>query len=231
MAARNAKTSKAEKPKSSKSRAKTPRKTASTAVDKVVAEAKKVKRKKSTRKSTTKEAKLHKELERLAAYIDAAKEEIAAIRPDDVKDEFLPTASDELDAVVEATADATNNIMDACEVVEGVMGDVSADISSALMDATTRIYEACTFQDITGQRITKVVSTMKHIEERIDALLETLSDQPATKRKKASATKSKAKADDKTQKKPADEDLLNGPQMKENAKSQAEIDDLLASFD
>ena len=33
------------------------------------------------------------------------------------------------------------------------------------------VYEACNFQDITGQRITKVVRTLKYVEERIMAMI------------------------------------------------------------
>lgn len=245
MAARKAKTaavaSKAKaapKAKGGAKKAKATRVGGAKAVAKVVAEAKKVKRQASTKtkaksstKSSAKQANVHKELARLAEYIDAAKAEIAAIRPDDVKDEYLPSASDQLDAVVDATAEASNTIMDACDVVESVMGDVSDEVSATLMGATTRIYEACTFQDITGQRITKVVTTMKHIEDRIDALLETLGDHPPKKAAKKAPKKKTAtpKAIDKTE--ITDADLLEGPQLEDKAKSQAEIDDLLASFD
>lgn len=161
------------------------------AVDQVVAAAKVARKsgkktipKKSTAlKATAKSVRVYDELEQLAAYIDAARREIAHIRPHDVKDEYLPDASDELDAVVEATADATNAIMDSCETIESVMGEVSAETSTKLMDATTRIYEACTFQDITGQRIGKVVSALHNIEERVDALLHTLGDEQAIPKK------------------------------------------------
>ncbi len=201
------------------------------AVEQLLTAAKKVK---STTKGKAKHApsatsanakivSVYAELESLAAYIDAAKQEIAAIRPENVKEELLPSATDELDAIVEATADATNVIMDNCERVEGVMGGVSAEVSDTLMEATTRIYEACTFQDITGQRIGKVVTALKSIEERIDALLYTLGD--------GKAPKPKAKPKPKTKQEIADADLLEGPQLGDKAKSQAEIDDLLASFD
>jgi chemotaxis protein CheZ len=170
---------------------------------------------------------VYAELERLAAIIDATKQEIWDLRPQSADDDQLTHASDQLDAVIAATADATNTIMDSCEAIEGVMGDVSADVSNTLMDATTRIYEACSFQDITGQRIGKVVGALKSIEERIDVMVDTLGgDLPKT-----------AANPEKGAKKPtvshnvADEDLLEGPQLGEKGKSQAEIDDLLASFD
>ncbi len=200
------------------------------AVDRVVAAARTVKAKPNDKIVT--------ELAALAKYIRAAKRQISAIRPDDVKKEHLPKAADELDAVVEATADATNAIMDACDVVEGVMGDVTPEVSAKLMDATTAIYEACTFQDITGQRIGKVVTTMKHIEGRIDALMDAFGPKN-TRIKAKTGSKSSAKAGAKKAARPkaekkkqiTDADLLEGPQLGENAKSQAEIDDLFASFD
>lgn len=221
--------SKKTQPKKTPAKAKRPVK----AVDKVVAVARTVTKAKAAQASSG-DAKIIKELGDLAKYIRAAKREIAAIRPDDVKDEHLPKAADELDAVVEATADATNTIMDACEVVEGVMGEVSGEVSNKLMDATTRIYEACTFQDITGQRIGKVVTTMKHIEECIDALIDAFGPKKARAKSgaKKKAPPNKASASQQSgQKKVTDAELLEGPQLGDSAKSQAEIDDLFASFD
>ena len=202
------------------------------AVDKVVVAARSVKKAGSANASIA-DTKILSELSDLAKYIRDAKREIASIRPDDVKDEHLPKAADELDAVVEATADATNNIMDACEIIEGVMAGVSAEQSNQLMDATTRIYEACSFQDITGQRIGKVVTSMKHIEDCIDALIDALGAKNKSVKRKAALSKSQKKtpAAKGAKKSITDADLLEGPQLAAKAKSQAEIDDLLASFD
>jgi len=205
------------------------------AVDQVVAAAKSVikstKAQSGKSKPTKAELKVFAELESLAAYIQAAKLEIAQIRPDTVKDEHLLTAIDELDAVVEASADATNTIMDACEIVEGVMGDVPSGTSGKLMDATTQIYEACTFQDITGQRINKVVKTMRHIEDRIDALIDAFGDKPAGAKKKAKVVKKTAAPKPGAKKVISDADLLDGPQLGDKVKSQSEIDDIFANFD
>jgi len=255
MAGRKSNTATAKKPKAikkstTKSRAKTGAragakdgavaKRAVKAVDQVVAAAKTVKRKSKASAPTDAPAPMdiYSELERLAAYIDAAKCEIADIRPQDVKDEYLPGATDELDAIVEATADATNTIMDSCDVIEGVMADVNEAVAAKLVDATTHIYEACTFQDITGQRIGKVVTALKNIEERIDALVLTLGDEnikPQKKNAKSKPADAKNKSardkDEKGKTDITDADLLEGPQLGDKAKSQAEIDDLLASFD
>ncbi|WP_417795057.1 protein phosphatase CheZ [Terasakiella pusilla] len=174
---------------------------------------------------TSADMELYSELESLAAYIHSAKAEIAQLRPDDVKDKYLSSASDELDAIVEATADATNSIMDATEMVEEVMGQVEPDVSEKLMDATTKIYEACTFQDITGQRITKVVNALHHIEDKIDALVEAFGSEI----EKFKAENPEPEIDG--PKVITDEDLLEGPQLEGQGKSQEDIDALLASFD
>ncbi|QQP88814.1 protein phosphatase CheZ [Skermanella sp. TT6] len=165
--------------------------------------------------------KLYGELEALARYIQHAKREIAAIRPDDIGSEHIASATDELDAVVGATEDATNRIMDSCDVIGAIAGKVDPENGAALTAAVTAIFEACNFQDITGQRITKVVRTLKHIEGRIDVLIQALGDEVQKTHRDAAAA-----AD------PGDESsLLNGPQLPGNAIDQSEIDKLLASFD
>jgi len=200
------------------------------AVDRVIVAAASVK-KAAKIKPTKSDLAVFTELEELAAYIQAAKLEIAQIRPDDMKDEHLLTAIDELDAVVDAAADATNTIMDACEIVESVMGDVAKETSDKLMDATTRIYEACTFQDITGQRIHKVVKTMRHIEDRIDALIMAFSVKTGAQKTTPKVPKQTGARRTGESQVISDEDLLEGPQLGGKAKSQAEIDELFASFD
>ncbi|MBT3238149.1 MAG: chemotaxis protein CheZ [Rhodospirillaceae bacterium] len=176
---------------------------------------------KSTGSKAPSEYKLFSELEVLADFIKKARTDIAALNPDEVKDDFLPTAADELDAIVAATADATNAIMDATEIIEDVTSGLEGEAADKMMMATSGIYEACGFQDITGQRISKVVSTLQDIELKVDSLISAFSDGKKTPaRKKA-----------KKKKEVTDEDLLNGPQATDKAKSQAEINDLLASFD
>ena len=168
---------------------------------------------------------LYSELETLASYIHSAKAEIASLRPDEVKDKYITSASDELDAIVEATADATNNIMDATEIIEAVMDEVEPEAAAKLMAGTTKIYEACTFQDITGQRITKVVGALQHIEEKVDALIEAFGSE-IDKYKEANPDQV-----DGDPKEITDEDLLEGPQLDGQGKSQQDVDALLASFD
>ncbi|MDA0998451.1 MAG: protein phosphatase CheZ [Proteobacteria bacterium] len=167
---------------------------------------------------------LYTEIESLAKFIHSAKAEIATLRPSEVKDLHLRTASNELDAIVDSTAGATNAIMDATEQIEAIMADVEPHHQTVLMNATTGIYEACSFQDITGQRVTKVIKALKHIEDTVDGLLAAFGDEMA-KHKQAQPSKEPEAAV------VSDADLLNGPQLQGKGNSQEEIDALLASFD
>ena len=171
--------------------------------------------------------KLRLEIRRLSQFIHAARSDIVMVRTGEVKREFIPTATDELDAIIEATAVATNAIMDATEMVDKVTGSLQGDAGAQLSEATTKIYEACGFQDITGQRITKVVKALQQIEERVDAMVAAFgADDGSPPAKTAAAAKEKTK--DGGAKKPiTDADLLNGPQLKSAAKTQEEIDALL----
>src|SRR5260370_10382574 len=161
--------------------------------------------------------KLYRELEQLAQYIQRAKREIAEIKPNDIRERHIPMATDELDAVVEATAEATGTILDEAETVQKLAAAVPPPTGNNIAAAVTRIYEACNFQDITGQRITKVVKTLKYIERKIDALLAAFGDTVAGKQ--AQLMKS------------PDEDFVSAPQLPKAPTSPHEIDAILASLD
>ena len=164
------------------------------------------------------ETSLLAEVEALGRTIACAKAEIAALRVDDITDNHIPFATDELDAIVEHTATATNAILTSCETLDDVAGSVTGEPAARLQDATTRIYEACSFQDITGQRINKVVATLKTIEAKVAQIVATFGggDRPAP---------IEATAD------PVEAALLNGPQHPTVAMDQSDIDKLLASFE
>jgi chemotaxis protein CheZ len=163
---------------------------------------------------------LYHELEQLARYIESAKREIAAIRPQDISAR-IPAAADELDAVVGHTAEATGTILDAAESMEKLVSAMPGEIGPVVAGAVTRIYEACNFQDITGQRITKVVNTLKYIEQKIDGLLAAFGEGVIAAE---SPSPAEEPADEKTR-------LMHGPQLPQEANKQAEIDAILAGFD
>lgn len=169
--------------------------------------------------------KLYAEVESLARYIVTAKSEIAALRPDEIMSDHIPSATDELDAIVGSTEEATNGILQAMESLEALTGEMSPEMAEKVTDAVTKVYESCNFQDITGQRITKVVKALKHIESKVDALVAAFGDEIA--KYKSTHPQAEAKPEDKM----ADAALLNGPQLPDNASKQDDIDALLASFD
>ena len=170
---------------------------------------------------TVTEVALLGELEALGREVARAKSEIAALRVDDINASHIPTATDELDAVVSHTATATNEILDCCETLEGLQARLSGTDAETLSDAVTRIYEACSFQDITGQRIGKVVSALKLIEKRVAAVTQSFgrgnAPPPGPDAPVAALTQG--------------QELANGPQLPGSGTSQAEVDRLLASFD
>jgi chemotaxis protein CheZ len=164
---------------------------------------------KSPAKPSRLERRLVREMESLALVILTAKREIAALRPDEIREKHLPEATDELDAIVGATAEATGSILDAAEHLGAIADRVGGADGAAITDQITRIFEASTFQDITGQRITKVVKTLKVIEARVANLVSAFGTLQSSEAAPAPTGEAA---------------LLNGPQLPADARSQADID-------
>ena len=170
---------------------------------------------------------IYHELAEVKKIIDEARAEVGLARPSDISDKHIPTATDELDAVIAATAEATGSIMDACEAIESKAAEIGGDSANALTNEVTKIYEACSFQDITGQRISKVVKTLQEIEDKVARLMSVMDHKIPGNPGAAPATAPAVEAAD-----PNDESsLLNGPAMPGGGISQEEIDKLLADFD
>jgi chemotaxis protein CheZ len=120
------------------------------------------------------------EIADISGKIKATKVEMAAIRhPLSGGEDKFQQASQELSAVVSATEAATNTIMACAEELDEVVSELKSSLPEGyqrdrvndMTDVIVRIYEACNFQDLTGQRITKVVRAMSFIEERVDAMM------------------------------------------------------------
>ncbi len=172
---------------------------------------------------------LHADIEALAEYINTAKAEITEIRADKINAVYLPEASDQLSAIVGATEQATNEIFEAVESIEELASTLAPEQAERITEAVTRVYEACSFQDITGQRISKVVAALQNVESRVDALLQAFGEEGG-----AAANRTGTPAEESAATKPGarpDEDLMHGPQLPGEANSQEDIDAILASFD
>ncbi|QQG36142.1 MAG: protein phosphatase CheZ [Micavibrio aeruginosavorus] len=160
---------------------------------------------------------LESELVALKFMIDELHAQLGQVSAGEISGQYIPSATDELDAIVEATEKATEGIMEACESIQSLVKAPGPDLSGKVEEQITRVYEACTFQDITGQRITKIVKTLKKIDERVTGLVSMIEGRvnavPDQEHASAPAT------------------LLNGPALPQNAISQDDIDKLLAEFD
>jgi len=164
---------------------------------------------------------IYRELSELQSIIQETRQGVALPGASDITDKHIPVATDELDAVIESTAEATGTIMDACEAIEEHAAKIGGDQGDAIAMQITKIYEACSFQDITGQRITKVVDALKSIETKVGALMGMLGSGDQSPPAVSQAADTQEKTDD---------DLLNGPQLPGGGISQDDIDKLLEEF-
>ncbi len=158
------------------------------------------------------------DLKGLIACIQNARSDVSSLKAEEIKSIHIPIATDELDAVVGATEEATGTIMDACEAIEAI--DMPEEAKSAAVDQITKIYEACSFQDITGQRISKVVNALKEIEAKVVTLLEGMGVDIA---KQDVVVQEDSRE--------GEDALLNGTSLEGQGMVQDDIDKLLASFD
>ena len=161
---------------------------------------------------------IHTELRGILLRIEGLRKEIAKVRADDISDNKIPQMGRELSAIVEATEGATNSIMGAAETVLEIETENVEEYRDAVSDQMMTIFEACSFQDLTGQRVTKIIETVEIIEERINLLCQMLDmsgtgEQPPEEKLNAKQKRRK-------------ELLLNGPALKGEGVDQSAIDEL-----
>lgn len=165
---------------------------------------------------------LRGQLSDLKGSIDKTKQEIAALhKPGQSEDKFV-TAAMELDAIVKATEEATNNILGAGEDIEDHVQAIRervTDIKSQehlqeISNLVIHIFENCNFQDITGQRTGKVVKTINYLEERILTMISIWGEEEFEGIELAEDARTE------------DEKLLEGPQLDGQGISQDDIDSL-----
>ncbi|MEI8145825.1 MAG: chemotaxis protein [Alphaproteobacteria bacterium] len=163
---------------------------------------------------------VYRELSDIASFIAKMKSEIGMLQPKDLKESRIPAAGLELDAVVMATEKATNAIMGAAEEV--MAADASdPDAYKALVDERMMlIFEACSFQDITGQRVAKVVETLQFIETRVSRFAEAVNVADAD----GYMTDDERAREDRKMK-----NILHGPQLAGDGVGQADVDALFGA--
>ncbi len=164
------------------------------------------------------------EIAQMVRTIGRAKIEIASIKHPDENDDRMQLAASELDAIVVATEASTEDVLAASEQIEIYVRKITGlhpddeelgTLGDQIANEIIKIFEACNFQDITGQRTTKVIKTIRFIEEKILALINIwgvdafldlpVHTQPATD---------------------GDDALMNGPQLENEGITQDEINAL-----
>ncbi|NLH80054.1 MAG: protein phosphatase CheZ, partial [Phyllobacteriaceae bacterium] len=113
----------------------------------------------------------------MAEAISRTKQEIAQMKLEAEHGGRFAEASQELDAIVEQTETATNEILLAAEGIQEVawtLREAGAveDLCEKLDAHATDVYTACSFQDLTGQRTRKVVTVLRYLESRINAMID-----------------------------------------------------------
>lgn len=171
---------------------------------------------------------LQSELREMAKSITETRTDIASLQPDEASTDRIEAATGELDAIVDATENATSSILAAAEELQmiseklreaGVDGQFCDDIETH----TTDIFMACSFQDITGQRISKVVSTLNFLEQRVNMMIEVWGIAPDGKDGGAPKELSPSARGDTR----PDAGILGGPAAEGEGFSQEEIDAML----
>ncbi len=163
------------------------------------------------------------EIALMVKVIARAKSEIALIKHPMAESDRMEDASSELDEIIKATEHATHQILEANETIETLIHDLarSHNGDEEVLLATDKvacqiikILEACNFQDISGQRVNKVIGTLRFVEERVLAMIdiwgiEAFEDLPADGLHAQDAA-----------------ELMNGPQLGNVGITQADVDAL-----
>ena len=127
----------------------------------------------------------------------------------DGKDRRMARAAGELAAAVESMETATQKILASVEAVDdcarvlvsALSDDYHHGLAQDIQDHVVRIYEACNFQDLAGQRIGKVIATLVMVEEQLAVMIENATDVTGAARPDKAAGSGPSS------------DLLNGPRL------------------
>ena len=109
-----------------------------------------------------------------------SRQELAALSGTAIEGAPLCRAGSELHAAVGGMEKATQQILKVTESIDEsaralsatLKDDYKRGLAQDIQDHVAQIFEACNFQDISGQRIAKARATLKFVEDRIRRVLE-----------------------------------------------------------
>jgi chemotaxis regulatin CheY-phosphate phosphatase CheZ len=154
------------------------------------------------------------EIYALNDHIVTTKQEVASLKPADEASTTVTAAANELSEVVKTTEEAANAILENIEKMDTVTATMRSNVSTGDPDGIIPdidrlefigmdLLTACSFQDITGQRINKVVNSLNFIEARLQKMIEIWRIENGT-----ADAQTMALAEDDAR---PDKDLLHGP--------------------
>jgi chemotaxis protein CheZ len=153
-----------------------------------------------------KNCEIYKEIRKIVKQIDETRGALASGRT--LAENPLSNVQDEIGAVLKHNERAADKILSSCEDIQKKLvkvGKTDAPSAEAIAGSVNAIFEACDFQDLSGQRLTKVAETLDFIDESIGNLVTLLVTQTKAEQSEADM-------------------LRHGPQL--NAASQDDIDRL-----
>ena len=168
---------------------------------------------------------LSAELQNMSDAISDTRRDIAAIKPKEGANNRIMAATADLDAIFTSTERATHDILAAAERIQDSCHalrekDADGGVCDAMEEDITNIFLACSFQDLTGQRTTKVVNALHYLEQRVGAMIQIWGSESL---RNASLDEIGPGSDDHH----AEADLLNGPQIEGHGVAQDDIDQML----
>ncbi|SDR36738.1 protein phosphatase CheZ [Pseudovibrio sp. Tun.PSC04-5.I4] len=166
--------------------------------------------------------------------IERTRDEISKIKLENADNSRFSAASDELDAIVSSTENATQTILESSEAIQDLTDKLRASGAEdapcdAIEEMAMEILMACSFQDLTGQRINKVVKALHYLEGRINKMIRIWGidlDDENRERPQINLDEDPHEEDERHIDKRPDAHLLNGPQMDGDGVDQADIDAL-----
>jgi chemotaxis protein CheZ len=161
-------------------------------------------------------AQLAREIGQVADYVAGLKREIAALKPAEIHHDRIPSALSDLNGAKAATSSAAEKIMVAAEAV--LARDSSEpDYESFVQERVMEIMEACSFQDISGQHLSRAIGSLERVQKRVQRFSKAVKVADATELFDREAIIRKARKEIL---------LIEGPQNRDAAIDQAAVDKL-----
>ena len=74
------------------------------------------------------------EIDKLRIFLQEVRLDFGAIRPASIKDLHIPRARDHLGEVVRSTGNAASEIIDACEAIQAVAGEIGGEAANRIQE-------------------------------------------------------------------------------------------------